>query len=145
MLKSMSAKIAATACFTLFCFSAMAAGLEPGTYERDDFGGARFATNSHSALRENSEKKSAITSPQEIEPAAGAVGTKQESQAEQELEEKFDAKVDQTVIDRGDHEIMIRDRIGGGDVGIFYDNKKDNRINDQEDAIGVELRLMEFD
>jgi len=35
--------------------------------------------------------------------------------------------------------------MGDGDVGLFYEHKKDGRVQDDQDAIGIELRLLEFD
>ncbi len=112
----------------------------------DDFGGDRFNRNSHSALSESPGRDldTLAESLSGIEPAAGSVSPEEESRAGSELEGEYGTPVSHTVIDRGDHETIIRDRVGAGEVGIFYENKQDGRINDNHDAIGVELKVLEF-
>lgn len=108
----------------------------------DDFGGGGFPHNSHSALRGDPEMSAEEAS--EIEPAAGPKASPA-SPSEKELEDEYGTDVNQTVIDRGDSEVKTRDRFGSDDVGLFYDHKRDERVNDEDDAIGVEFRLLEFD
>jgi hypothetical protein len=113
----------------------------------DDFGQVRFSNNSHSALSEatSGDMFSEAEALSDIEPAAGPVGPDEENQSAKELEEEYGAPATQTVIDRGDSETLTRDRFGDGEVGVFFENKKDSRINDEQDAIGIEFRLLEFD
>lgn len=99
----------------------------------DEFG-ARFQGETPAALEEP------ITAPQDIEPAAGDG----QDAVETELEEKFQTEVESTTYKSGDGQTKSHDSVGEGDVRLFYQNKKDERVMDDKDVIGVELKLLEF-
>ena len=113
----------------------------------DEFGKESFGQNSHQALGGEPRTMDDIArGVSEIEPAAGPAKTIQ-SETEKELEKEYGVDVEQTVIDRGDSETLTRDSFGDEDdnVRLFREHKKDGRIQDDQDAIGIELRLLEFD
>ncbi len=142
------ALVAALVLSVPFASSAHAAdNKEAKHYSYDDFGGARFRNNSHSALDSRPSDDIALAAKElnDIQPAAGSTKSATETESERELEKEFGAPVNSTVIDRGDSETLTRDSFGDGNVGVFYENNKDSRINDDQDAIGVEFRLLEFD
>ncbi len=150
--------------FSLALWSAMAIFYTvsaPHTALAEDdggFGGAvPFSNERHSAFEDPADLPSpaqmeadalAATARQleEIQPAAGEHDNPPENQKQEvELKEKFDADLTRTTLDRADGDVSSRDRVGDGKVGVFYDHNSDDRIMDEDDAIGVELRLMEFE
>ncbi len=111
----------------------------------DEFGPAGFGQNSHEGLGgETRTMDDVARGVSDIEPSAGPSKTIK-TDTEKELEREYGVDVEQTIIDRGDSETLTRDRMGDGDVGLFYEHKKDGRVQDDQDAIGIELRLLEFD
>ncbi|MCB9988142.1 MAG: hypothetical protein H6868_02275 [Rhodospirillales bacterium] len=121
--------------YTVVTFLALSVFMCPAiTLAADDGFGAgeeKFSNQGHPAFGEPTlaDEVSAI------EPASGE---------EEELEEVMGDEVTTTVIDHGDGDVSTRDRVGEGDVGIFYQNDRDDRIMDDDDAIGVEMKLLEF-
>ena len=77
--------------------------------------------------------------PDVIEPSAG-----EKTDLENELEEKMGTEVNSTTQDLGDGQTKQHDSVGEGAVRTFYKNEADSRVNDQEDAIGVEVKVLEF-
>ncbi len=117
------------------------------------FGGAGFSNQGHPAFGDvmmNDDADLDAAAVAGIEPAAGdssqedAQAEKQSGAVQEELEKKFDTDVTHTVIDRGDGDTNTRDRVGEGEVGIFYDHNKDERLMDDDDSIGVEMKVLEF-
>lgn len=90
-----------------------------------------------------------------VEPAAGEDGKKADkvepsagpsikSDEEKELEERFNTDVTRTTFDRGDGNSETRDVMGDGKVGVYYQNDKDDKMNDSSDSIGVNVKILEF-
>lgn len=124
----------------------------------DGFGGASAFSNTRETAFED---PSDLPSPEEmqtqamiaaakraanIQPAAGEHDNPpEEDKIEVELEEKFDTEITRTQLDRAAGSTSSRDRIGEDKVGVFYDHNNDERIMDDDDTIGVEVRLLEFE
>jgi hypothetical protein len=112
-------------------------------YDNGGFG-AYFSNEAPAALAE----KNPAESLSEIEPASGMVaneGMVEEKQAESELEKVYNTDINRTVIERDNGSQAAQDTIGDGNVGIFYDHSYDERLGDESDAIGVKLKIMEFE
>lgn len=112
--------------------------------------GQPFAKQAHNAFEDPSDDFMNNFDPaelQNIEPAAGGPdihNTDDITNAEQELEAKFDTEVTRTIQQGPSGEIETRDRVGDGPVGIFYDHGKNDRMSAEEDTIGIDMKLLEF-
>lgn len=115
----------------------------------DEFG-SMFRDQAPSALESASNQDDAEIA--DIEPAAGEKEDgdqkrrqkTEEELREKELEEKLGTSVESTIQDRGDGQIKEHDSIGDGNVRLFRQRNEDERINDDNDTIGIELKLLEF-
>lgn len=125
----------AFACLTLISASDRATAADDG-----GFGAARFADQGHPAL-------GPVDDVSGVEPAAGAEAfpvTGPPGAMEAALEGQFETDVTRSAMDRGGDEIITRDRVGDGQVGVFYDHTQDDRIQDSDDALGLDVELFEF-
>ncbi len=62
----------------------------------------------------------------------------------EEVEEKFGTKVDQTILDSGQGLSSQRDRLGNDRAGLFFDHRKDDRLQESSDTIGVQIKLFDL-
>lgn len=124
----------------------------------DEFG-ARFGGQAPIALQDEAEGL------QDIEPAAGdesgneaapspeiieeksaeKPSADEATDREQDLEKEMGTDVDSTVQDLGDGQVQQHDSVGEGNVRTFYKSETDGRVMDNNDAVGVEVKVLEFE
>lgn len=120
------------------------------TNAADEFG-AMFENSAPSALGGPVSNTPTAEELQAIAPAAGD-GEKSAPKTEQQIREKeeeilteeFGETVKREHLDSGDGRTKTRDKVGDGNVRVYYDHTKDERIMDEDDTIGVEVKLFEF-
>lgn len=69
----------------------------------------------------------------------------QEEIQERELENAFGTSVERDRIERGGTSETTFDRYGDGTVGVFQNNTSSERNIDDNDSIGINIRLFEFE
>lgn len=79
----------------------------------------------------------ALKGPPSHDPAA-------DGRAERVLGEKFDTAVTRSTADRAGESDVVRDRLGEGRLGVFYDHETDRRLQDTDDTVGLNVKLLEF-
>lgn len=149
-------------CFSFFpaVIGLIILSVTPFAYAADDNFGNPFSNQTPGAFddpdpeslaaRLNSDSDMGDVDPASLNAIMTAAGDEarqdnlSEQAAEDVLTDEYGTDVTRTVIDRGDGETATRDRMGEGEIGVFYDHKRDERIMDSDDAIGVEIKLHEF-
>lgn len=151
--------------FVTFTFFAVSAYATDDKTSSNEFGSS-FSNQAPAALKDNADDQDNAAALADMEPAAGdeaatTVETAaqvqaskqanaiqpeagQKSDEERELGERFNTDVTRTEFDRGDGNVRTHDRMGNDKIGVYYETNKDEKLNDSNDTIGVNIKLLEF-